>query len=267
MRQYLLSKTESQKLKRPARPKFRASAGRTVSRAFRDPSLLALSVAFAMMLFFSKWPNIDLDVSLAFWSDGFRLGEDRFLVSVRDLNRVLPSVLLPGLVCVLFAVPFSAGFRRVFRPHKLLLILTFYALGPGATVHLLKSLFARARPQELGDFGGNLFFTPVLSFDGACARSCSFPSGESSTAIALLAFTILLPKKLQLISAATLMPFIVIFSLNRVAMGAHFLSDVLIAWPLMLAVFLSLHRLFSKHRHTIDAVFSRRVSGPRQAAG
>ena len=147
MRQYPLSKTEPEKLKQPAKPKFSASAGRIISRAFRDPSMLALSVAFAMMLFFSMWPNIDLDVSLAFWSDGFRLGEDRFLVSVRDLNRVLPSVLLPGLVCVLFAVPFSAGFRRIFRPHKLLLILTFYALGPGATVHILKGLFARARPQ------------------------------------------------------------------------------------------------------------------------
>lgn len=267
MRQYLLSKTEPEKLKRPARPKFRASAARITARAFCDPSLLALSVAFAMMLFFSMWPNIDLDVSLAFWSDGFRLGEDRFLVSVRDLNRVLPSVLLSGLVCVLFAVPFSAGFRRIFRPHKLLLILIFYALGPGATVHILKSMFARARPQELGDFGGSQFFTPVLSLEGACARSCSFPSGESSTAIALLAFTILLPKKLRLVSAATLMPFIVIFSLNRVAMGAHFLSDVLIAWPLMFAVFLSLHRLVSKYRNAIDAVVSRRVSATRQAAG
>lgn len=267
MHQYLFSKAGTEKLNRPARPKFRFSAVHIAGRAFRNPALLALFVAFAMMLFFSIWPGIDLDVSLVFWDDGFRLGEDRFLVAVRDLNRALPSVLLPGLACVLLAMPFFAGLRRIFHPCKLLLVLTFFALGPGATVHILKTLFARARPQQLGEFGGDLFFTPVLSLDGACARSCSFPSGESSTAIALLAFTILLPARLRLICAAILMPFIVVVSLNRVAMGAHFLSDVLIAWPLMLAVFLCLHRLFLKYRHAIDTAFSRSSGGSRRAAG
>lgn len=81
-----------------------------------------------------------------------------------------------------------------------------------------------------------------------------------------MAFIILLPEKFRLIGTAILTPFIVIFSLNRVAMGAHFLSDVLIAWPLMFAVFLLLHRPFINNRRAIDATFSRKSDGARCSA-
>jgi hypothetical protein len=50
-------------------------------------------------------------------------------------------------------------------------------------------------------------------------------------------------------------------------MGAHFLSDVLIAWPLMLAVFLLLQRPFVNNRQAIDAAFARKVGGSRPATG
>nr|WP_323688535.1 hypothetical protein [Rhizobium sp. AN83] len=120
-----------------------------------------------MMVFFTVRPDIDLDASRWFWTDGFRLGEDQFLISVRDLNRALPAILLSGLVCLLLVTPFVSGVRRAIRPHKLLLVLTFYALGPGATVHVLKNLFGRARPRHISEFGADLFFTPVLSLDGS----------------------------------------------------------------------------------------------------
>ena len=269
MHQSLSHKTEQKWPSRPEKPKFRfaviPTARQIFARASGSPSLLMLSFAVAMMIFFTVRPDIDLDVSRWFWTDGFRLGEDRFLVSVRDLNRALPSILLSGLVCLLLVTPFVSGVRRAFHPHKLLLVLTFYAVGPGATVHVLKNLFSRARPRHIGEFGADLFFTPVLSLDGSCSRNCSFPSGESASAIALLAFIILLPEKFRLSVTAILMPFIVLCSLNRVAMGAHFLSDVLVAWPLMLAVLLSLHRLFTKHGEAIDAAFLRTFNGTQHA--
>ncbi|MGP4688730.1 phosphatase PAP2 family protein [Agrobacterium pusense] len=228
--------------------------------------MLALLVALAMMIVFTIRPDIDLGVSRQFWAEGFTLGEDEFLISVRDLNRRLPWVLLSGLVCMLVVMPFSRGLPRLFPPHRLLLIIVFFALGPGAAVHALKNLFGRARPRHLAEFGGELVYTPVLSLGGSCTRNCSFPSGESASAIALLAFIILLPEKFRLICTAILTPFIVIFSLNRVAMGAHFLSDVLIAWPLMFAVFLLLHRPFINNRRAIDATFSRKSDGARRSA-
>lgn len=270
MHQPLASKTDRKKRNWTRRSKFRAGAihvaRQAFSRAAGSSSLLALLVALAMMIVFTLRSDIDLEVSRQFWTDRFHLGEDEFLISVRDLNRTLPPVLLSGLVCMLVLMPFSGGLPRVLPPHKLLLIGVFFALGPGATVHILKNAFGRARPRHLGEFGGDLLFTPVLSLDGGCVRNCSFPSGESASAAALLAFTILLPEKFRLIGIAILAPFIVIVSLNRVAMGAHFLSDVLIAWPLMLAVFLLLQRPFMNNRQTIDAAFSRKAEGARPAA-
>lgn len=243
------------------RPAITSAARRTFPRAFASRSLLALSLALAMMVFFTMRPDIDMSASRWFWTDGFRLGEDPFLVSVRDLNRVLPAILLPALACLLLVMPFVPRLRRTLRPHKLLLILTFYGLGPGATVHVLKNLFGRERPRHIIEFGADSFFTPVLSIDGSCLRSCSFPSGESASAIALLAFIILLPEKFRLSAAAILMPFIVLCSLNRVAMGAHFLSDIMIAWPLMFAVFFALDRPFARHALAIDVLFLRNLSG------
>ncbi len=271
MHQSLASKTHQKKRNWTRRSKFRANAVFVVRQAFASasgsPSLQALLVAFAMMIVFTIRPDIDLEVSRQFWADGFTLGEDEFLIAVRDLNRMLPAVLLSGLAGMLFAMPFSRGLLRLFPPHKLLFIMVFFALGPGATVHALKNLFGRARPRHLAEFGGELVFTPVLSLNGSCARNCSFPSGESASAVALLAFIILLPEKFRLIGTAILAPFIVIVSLNRVAMGAHFLSDVLIAWPLMLVVFLLLQRPFMNNRQAIDAAFSPKVGGSRPAAG
>lgn len=266
MHQSLASRTHEKK----RNSKFRASAIRVAHQAFARALgsylLLALLVVLALMVFFTVRPDIDLAVSRQFFTNGFRLSEDEFLLSVRDLNRMLPAVLLPGLVCLLVATLFSRGLLRVFPPHKLLLVVAFFALGPGVAVHVLKKLFGRARPRHLGEFGGDMFFTPVLSLDGGCLRNCSFPSGESASAVAVLAVIIFLPEKLRLIGTAILVPFVVIVSLNRVAMGAHFLSDVLIAWPLMFVVFLLLHSPFTRYRQAIDAAFSRRISGARRAA-
>ncbi|MDH0614908.1 MULTISPECIES: phosphatase PAP2 family protein [unclassified Agrobacterium] len=265
MHQSLTDKTHLQKPDSTRGLRFRASAIGGVHRVFVRASgsllLLTLSVALAMMAFFTMRPDIDLNVSRQFWMDGFLLSQDEFLLSVRDLNRMLPPVLVSGLVCMLFLMPFWGRLPRLFPPHKLLLVTVFFLLGPGALVHVLKTAFGRARPRHLVEFGGDLFFTPVLSLDGGCVRNCSFPSGESASAIALLAFTILLPEKFRLIGTAILAPFIVIVSLNRVAMGAHFFSDVLIAWPLMFAVFLLLHWPFTQNRHAIDAAFLRKARG------
>lgn len=265
MHQYLSQTTKQEWPGRPVKPKLGSAVIKTARQALMwvscRPSLLAFSSALAMMVFFTVRPDIDLDVSRWFWTDAFRLGEDPFLVSVRDLNRALPAILLPAVACLLLVIPFVPRLRRTLRPHKLLLILTFYGLGPGATVHVLKNLFGRARPRHIVEFGSNSFFTPVLSIDGSCFRNCSFPSGESASAIALLAFIILLPEKFRLSAAAMLMPFIVLCSLNRVAMGAHFLSDILIAWPLMFTVFFALDRPFARHALAIDVLFLPRLSG------
>ncbi len=175
MHQSLASKAHQKKRNWTRRSKFRANAVRQAFvSASGSPSLQALLVAFAMMIVFTIRPDIDLEVSRQFWADGFTLGEDEFLIAVRDLNRMLPAVLLSGLAGMLFAMPFSRGLLRLFPPHKLLFIMVFFALGPGATVHALKNLFGRARPRHLAEFGESCFLRRFFPSMAAAPETALF---------------------------------------------------------------------------------------------
>lgn len=63
-------------------------------------------------------------------------------------------------------------------------------------------------------------------------HSCSFPSGESSAAAASLSLLILVPARLRRAAALLPVPCLMFVAFNRVILGAHFLSDVLLGWLL-----------------------------------
>lgn len=204
------------------------------------------------------FPGIDLAVSrwAAAGDADFPLSRDYGLRLLRDFNRLIPVLILP-VVAVMLAV--QMGRPRVWlpRPHKMLFFLTFYAVGPGLTIQFLKRLVGRARPHEIVEFGGALPFTPAWQVSGACARSCSFASGEAATAIALLALAFFLPVQWRCKACLALIPVVLVFSLNRIAFGAHFLSDVVLAWLLMLWIMLWLWSVFAAHGARIDAALTR----------
>ncbi|KQW69527.1 hypothetical protein ASD03_33935 [Ensifer sp. Root127] len=54
-----------------------------------------------------------------------------------------------------------------------------------------------------------------------------------------------------------MIPVVLAFSLNRIAFGAHFLSDVVLAWSLMLWIMLWLWSAFAAHGTRIDAALTR----------
>jgi lipid A 4'-phosphatase len=88
----------------------------------------------------------------------------------------------------------------------------------GIVVDVLKFLFGRARPKLL--FGESIYYFGGL---GVGADRWSFPSGHSATIVALMtALWVLWPQHIlfYILAAA-------IVSLSRVAVGAHYLSDVL----------------------------------------
>src|SRR5690606_6674950 len=95
-------------------------------------------------------------------------------------------------------------------------------------------------------------FTPAWQLTNMCRHSCSFPSGESAAAAAMLSLFILVPARFRLIVAMLLVPAIVLVSLNRVFMGAHFLSDVLIAWTLIIGLMIWFSHMKSWKTNEID---------------
>jgi membrane-associated PAP2 superfamily phosphatase len=133
------------------------------------------------------------------------------------------------------------------RPRATLFVLATFALGPGLIVNgILKEHWGRARPKTLTEFGGDATFSPVWWISDQCARNCSFVSGEAAGAFCLVALVFLVRKERQPAMAIFTLSFAAVVSLTRIAVGAHFLSDVLIAWLLTLGVMIALDRLILK---------------------
>ncbi|WP_457580654.1 phosphatase PAP2 family protein [Ensifer canadensis] len=223
-----------------------------------QPVQAAASATIFAGFVFMAFPGADLAVSrwAATGNANFPLSREHPLRLLRDFNRLIPFLILPAVAAML-AAQMVAPRGWLPRPHKMLFFLTFYALGPGLVIQLLKRLVGRARPSEIVEFGGTLPFTPAWQVSGACSRSCSFASGESATAIALIALTFLLPARRRWKAVFALIPVVLVFSLNRVAFGAHFLSDVVLAWLLMLWIMLWLWSVFAAQGARIDASLTR----------
>jgi PAP2 (acid phosphatase) superfamily protein len=228
-----------------------------------DGTRILLLQSFALLglvsLVFAAVPELDLIVSRFFWelAAGFSFNDNGFLIAFRDTNRMLPWVVIGIAVPLLVPNPFLKYLRYPPAPHKLLFMLTFFALGPGLGVHFIKILVGRARPRAIEEFGGNLVFTPPWELTDQCARNCSFISGEAASAFALLTLVVFIRPNYRTAFLIVVGIIAAAFSFNRVVFGAHFLSDAVISWNLMLILAVVLWQSFSRNAAQIDALFRR----------
>ncbi len=203
--------------------------------------------------FFIIFPQIDLIVSRYFFQSGsFFISHNSYWIALRDFHRLSQWCLLVFMVIL---VTFYALWRRplsIIAPHKVVYIVLTYVLGPGALVNSLKLLIGRARPRDIVEFGGSADFTPAWQLARMCHYGCSFPSGETSAAAAMLPLLILVPGRFRLNAAVIFIPILALISLNRVFMGAHFLSDVMITWTLIIGLMIWLWPRVVRHADVID---------------
>lgn len=104
---------------------------------------------------------------------------------------------------------------------------------------VIKPVFGRPRPDDLTLFGGTDTYVFPGSISDQCAVNCSFMSGEASTALALAFFALLLPASLRIAGTVLALMVALFISGLRVAFGGHFLSDVVMAWWLVILVALA----------------------------
>ncbi|GGD96420.1 phosphoesterase [Aureimonas endophytica] len=226
--------------KPPAAPS--SAAPRPVGpAALRRRPLATLFVATALVsAFFLLFPDADIAVSRWFFTpgEGFRLAEDPAMLLVREIGESFTIAIVAVSLGILVLPLLRRGaVLRWLKPHAALYILAVYILGPALLVNaLFKNSFGRARPREIAAFGHDALFSPVWTVSTACSGNCSFVSGEGAAAAALLCLLPLVPNRERGIVAVSLLAIAASVSAARVAMGAHFLSDTMLSWLLVLTV-------------------------------
>lgn len=195
---------------------------RQLLRRYADV-LLACSLA----LVFTLWPQLDLRLAAYFYVPG--LGFPAWQLWWVNLTYVVMAklwiVALLWLSLLLFG--FMPRFKRRWARHRLILayLLAVLLLGPGLIANtLLKDHWGRPRPVHLVQFGGHAVYTPALQPSSQCLHNCSFVSGHAAGAFYPMAGYWVTRRRRWLLGGIVFGLFV---GYVRMAMGAHFLSDVL----------------------------------------
>ena len=209
-----------------------------------------LLLTLAASILFIAWPGLDLEVSSWFYATpgGFWRASDPFYSWMRDLIRWSGHLALIAALCIGLA-NLRLGARQKTGWRVWLFGVASGVLGPGLLVNgILKPLVGRARPADLVEFGGSRAFTPAYRIADQCVASCSFTSGEAAlvAAVAVPILLVLWPSlgrsgRAWLLGLAAL--YIATGSGLRVAMGRHFLSDVVLSVLFSTTIALILYRV------------------------
>jgi membrane-associated phospholipid phosphatase len=213
----------------------------------RGLGLLIVALASVTGIVFAIDSHLDLQVTSLFFdaaSHRFPAASDAVAIWLRGKSNWI-------FVGCAVAVGATAAARLLIpgRLHSIpakpvvFLALTL-ALGPGLLVNgLLKEHWSRPRPGEVVEFGGTLPFVPWWDPRGLCTSNCSFVSGETSGAAWTVAPALLVPGAFRVVALGAAGVFTLVVGALRLAAGGHFLSDVLFAIALTLAVIWAIYRL------------------------
>jgi lipid A 4'-phosphatase len=224
----------------------RETAHVVAQRQDRGPWLAATIIATVVIsALFWLYPQLDIQAARAFYdpASGFIGDKLPWLVALLKLGRGvgwLVAAAIIGVLALRFLRPahLSADLWR-----RWWVTLFAVALGPGLLVNgILKAYMGRPRPVQTTLFGGSAEFMPVWTYSNGCASNCSFVSGEASFGLFLIVFAFWFTGQARIVALVLIGLFGTAVSFNRMAFGAHFLSDVLLAWCLTALVILLLDR-------------------------
>ena len=211
--------------------------------------LFALVLALPVL-----WPQVDLFASGLFYraGQGFFLADNVLLVTLHKLAFTGARVL--GVAFAVLAV-WTWARRRLCSPplansgffalpaKAWLFLLLALLIGPGLVANVgFKDHWGRARPREIVEFGGTAAFSSALTPQFQKARSNgSFVSGDGAFGFFLPAFAYIAPRRSSRRVFWGSMAAGAVFGAVRLAMGAHFFSDIVYAAFLMLATGSGVH--------------------------
>lgn len=211
-----------------------------------EPVVQGLALIAVVTLIFLVFPGLDLWFSGLFYDPNtkFPMLNLGAFVGLRAIGNAITLWVPVALVAVLLykiALPWRT---TLVPPRDILFILSTLAIGPGIIVNLiLKDHWGRPRPWRVDAFGGDQHFVGVWRITHECSTNCSFVSGEASSAIWMITLVVLLPERWRPLGLRLVLGLAVLLSLNRIAMGGHFLSDTALSWAITLTVIAAAWRL------------------------
>lgn len=203
------------------------------------PALYIAASGLIALLFYAV-PALDIETARLFYraDGGFFLKDSTPTVISYELILLL-EYLIYALAAVLVLAHFVPWLRRLrVRPTAIACIVLSFALGPGlVTNELLKNHFGRARPSQVVEFGGTKAFTPPAIPADQCARNCSFVTGHGAFAFGFAVFAFLLPPgRNRRRALVAVVAFGGLVGLGRMVQGGHWLSDVIFAGLINVAI-------------------------------
>ena len=212
------------------------------------PVRTMLMITVALSALFLLFPGLDVWFSGLFYDPDAGFPAAR-VPALRWLRQLADAIIWAAAIAVILSVLVKLMLpdtRSLIKPRAALFLGSTLIVGPGLLVNgLLKANWGRPRPIAVEEFGGYLPFVEVWRISGLCDGNCSLVSGEASSAIWLLALALVVPIAWRNRVAAATLILAAVFSINRVAFGAHLISDVVLSWALtLLVVAIARHFLF-----------------------
>jgi len=199
----------------------------------RSQIILASFAIFAM--FVTAFPGVDLAISSLFF-DGRTFLRDQWWQRLlqQGLGYFLPISV--GVVALIYAC------NRLWKlniccvdARRVVYVVLVLAIGCGFIVNFgLKDHFHRARPRDVVEFGGTKLFSPAFQVSNQCRTNCSFSSGDAAGAFFSMALALALSRRRAAFIAALAVG--VVMSVARISSGAHFFSDTVTSFFVMLIV-------------------------------
>jgi lipid A 4'-phosphatase len=199
----------------------------------RSRIILASFVLCSLLL--TAFPAIDLAISRALFHAGT-------FVRARSWQEVVHVGLTWFLCLSMTAIVALYSYNRLrkrsvagINGRKVLFLFLVLIIGAGLIVNVgLKDNFGRARPRDIAEFGGTKVFTPAFVLSRECDKNCSFSSGDAAGGFFALALAMALTRRRSAFLAG--LAFGALMSFARISSGAHFFSDAVVSFFVMLIV-------------------------------
>ena len=194
----------------------------------RTGLVIAFAVAVSVGLVFAIRPDFDIWLAGLFFDPiTKRFILQNWILRLRDGSLYLVTLFALAPVAAMLLKLLCPSRRLLVPGRAVVFLLASLALAPGIMANvILKEHWGRSRPIDIPQFAGTERFVAWWDPRGICPKNCSYVSGDVSGSFWMLAPAALTPPTWRPLAYAAAVAFGSFVGGLRMAMGAHFFTDV-----------------------------------------